>query len=392
MQTAEAKKLTTSPGTNILLLGMVAIGVATFALGLFTDATRIWRVYLLNHALFLGLGVGASFFLVVHYMAMSGWVVAVRRIPEAMASYFFVAVLFHIVLLFGLSKIYPWTNHELMHSDHFLHHKTGYFSHTFYIIRAAAFFGLIGLLVCKILGLSHKQDETGGAEGIQRQKRLGAIFLVCFAPMFTLFSVDLIKSLEPKWFSTIFGVYVFTGFVQASIAVMILSVRFLKKHGYLEFVTADHYHDLGKYMFGFSIFWAYIGVSQYLLIWYANLPEETFYYILRQKPGWLAVSILLPILRFALPFLLLLPRAAKRNSGYLSFVACIVLLGAWVDLNWMIMPSLFGDGFRVGWQELGLLIGFIGIFSLVVRRYWTKHSLIPSKDPFVHETLHHHVM
>ena len=228
-------------------------------------------------------------------------------------------------------------------------------------------------------------------DSINKQKKLGAIFLVFFAPMFTVLSVDMVKSLEPKWFSTMFGVYVFTGFVQSAMAVMILSIRALQKRGLMQNVTPDHFHDLGKYMFGFSIFWAYIGVSQYLLIWYANLPEENFYYIDRQKAGWLAISIALPILRFLLPFLLLLPRAAKRNSNYLAKVAYIVLIGAWIDLNWMIMPSLL-PGFRVGILELGMLIGFFGIFALVVRRYLAKHSLIPQKDPYLHETLHHHVM
>ena len=189
-----------------------------------------------------------------------------------------------------------------------------------------------------------------------------------------------------------FGVYVFIGFVQASVAAMIITVRQLQKHGYLQVVTADHYHDMGKYLFGFSVFWAYIGVSQYLLIWYANLPEETGYYLSRETPGWVWVSLLLPLVRFVLPFLLLLPRMAKRTPSYLVKVAYLVMFGAWVDLSWMIMPTLLPAGFNIAIWDIGILLGFLGCFLFAVRNFLSKHNTVPVKDPFLHETMHHHVM
>lgn len=387
----EAKKLTLNPTTNALMYGLMAIGVASFVGGLFLNAQRTWFAYLLHHSLFLGLGIGALFFMVMHYLAFAGWNVAVRRVSEGMASYIFFAILFNVVLFFGLSKIYPWTNHELMETDHLLHSKVGYFGLTFYVIRVLAFFGVLAFFTWRILNNSTAQDEEGGVERLNRQKPLSALFLVLFAPMFTVFSVDLIKSLDPKWFSTIFGVYVFIGFLQASIAAMIVIIRMLQRHGYLEIVTADHFHDLGKYLFGFTIFWAYIGVSQYLLIWYANLPEETSFYLARQVPGWLWVSILLPVIRFVLPFLLLLPRMAKRTPAYLEKVAWLVLLSAWVDLNWLIMPTFSPNGFTFSIWDLGMLLGFLGFFGFAIRRFLSKHPTVPVKDPFLHETLHHHV-
>ena len=229
-------------------------------------------------------------------------------------------------------------------------------------------------------------------ERLNRQKPLAALFLVLFAPMFTVFAVDMIKSLDPKWFSTMFGVYVFIGFVQSSVAALIVTVRRLQKAGYLTVITADHFHDMGKYMFGFTVFWAYIGVSQYLLIWYANLPEETGFYLLRETKGWVAISMLLPVVRFVLPFLLLLPRAAKRNSAYLEKVAFVVLLGEWIDLNYLIMPYLNPAGFSISWIDIGLFLGFLGFFAFAVRRFLSRHNTVPVKDPFLHETLHHHVM
>ncbi|HEY8279847.1 MAG TPA: molybdopterin oxidoreductase [Bdellovibrionota bacterium] len=387
----DAKKFEPSSGTNSLVMGMMALGLVTFAAGLFTNATRVWQAFLVYHCLAMGLAIGSLFFLVIHYLASAGWNVAVRRVTESFASYFFVAALFNVVLLFGTGKIYPWTNHAFMESEHVLHGKIGYFGTLFFSARVLVFSAVVCFFAWQILGNSTRQDEEGGTALWSRQRPLSAVFLVLFAPLMTMFSVDVIKSLDPKWFSTMFGVYVFTGFVQASVAAVIVAVTMLKKSGYLKEVTADHYHDLGKYLFGFTIFWAYIGVSQYLLIWYANLPEETTYYIQRQHPGWVWFSMLLPTVRFVLPFLLLLPRMAKRTPSYLVKVAYLVLFGAWLDLYWMIMPNFSPSRFGISVWDVGMAVGFAGFVAFAVRKFLSQHNTIPVKDPFVHETLHHHV-
>ncbi|MCO5141735.1 MAG: molybdopterin oxidoreductase [Oligoflexia bacterium] len=388
----DAKTLSLSSKANTIIFALIAVGLLSFAVGLATDAKRTWFSFLLNHSLFLGLGIGGLFFLVIHYLASAGWNVALRRVSEGFASYIFIGVLLNIVLFFGLGKIYPWTDHHLMETDHLLHGKMGYFSYPFYIGRIVFFSAMIAFFAWRMIQNSVAQDAEGGVERTNNQKPLAALFLVLFAPMFTVFSVDLIKSLDPKWFSTMFGVYVFVGFVQASVAATVIVIRMLQKQGVLLEVTPDHFHDLGKYLFGFSIFWAYIGVSQYLLIWYANLPEETTFYLAREKAGWMWISLLLPALRFVLPFLLLLPRMAKRNVNYLSKVAWIVLLGAWVDLYWLIMPTVSPDKLTFSFWDIGLLVGFIGVFAFMIRRFFSKNLMVPVKDPYLHETLHHHVM
>lgn len=388
----DARKLELNASTNNLVYGLMGIGVLTFIAGLFVNAPRTWHAFLLNHSLFMGLGVGALFFLVIHYLASSGWNVALRRVSESFVSYLVFALVFQVVLFFGLSQLYPWTNQELMATDHLLHGKQGYFGLFFYIARIILFFVVSLFFGWKLVQNSISQDEEGGTELLLRQKPLSALFLVLFAPLFTVFSVDLIKSLDPKWFSTIFGVYVFIGFVQASVAATILVIRMMQRHGYLQVVTVDHYHDLGKYLFGFGIFWAYIGVSQYLLIWYANIPEETTFYLLRETPGWAWVSLLLPALRFLAPFLLLLPRMAKRTPAYLEKISILVLIGAWIDLFWLIMPYFSPKGVTFSFWDLGLFLGFLGFFAFSVRRFLSRHNTVPIKDPFLHETLHHHVM
>ena len=202
------------PGSNALFYVMVAIGIATIGAGRATDAARMWRSYLLGNMLFLGMGVGAMVFLVVHYLASSGWFVAIRRIPEAFASTLKYGFLTTLVLFAGLGKLYPWMNHELMHSDHLLHQKSGYFSTAFFVTRVILFFIVVLFFAHKILQNSLRQDTEGGLALRDNQKRVSAAFLVMFAPLFTLFAIDLVKSLEPKWFSTIFGVYMFSGFMQ----------------------------------------------------------------------------------------------------------------------------------------------------------------------------------
>lgn len=378
---------------NTLFLVMIGLGIATLALGLVTDPARTWRSYLLHNLLFLGLGIGAAVFLAVHYLAGSGWFVLVRRIPEALVSTLSVSAVSTLLLLLGLAQIYPWTDHAMMAKDHFLHHKIGYFSTGFFSLRMVLFFAVVIFFTWKLVANSLRQDSEGGGLTVRnRQKTISAAFLVLFAPLFTVFAVDVVKSLEPKWFSTIFGVYVFTGFIQTAVAVSIISIFLLKRAGVLTAVRVDHVHDMAKYLFGWSIFWAYIGFSQFMLIWYANLPEETFYYSNRFVGSWVYVGPILLVIKFVLPFLLLLPRAAKRNLNFVTTVAVLVVISEWLDLNWMIMPSFSPSGFTVGWQDIGFFIGFVGLFGFFARRFWVKNSLVPKQDPFLEESENHHVI
>ena len=394
-QTAEVglvEKLPPSSGVNKLFIGMMLIGLVTFGLGLFTDAPRVWRSYLISNMIFVGLGIGASVFLVLHYLAGSGWFVVIRRIPEAMVSTLRISFVTTLVLLLGLGKLYPWTNTEMMRADHFLYHKIGYFGTAFFSIRMLLFFAVVIFFTTKLLKNSIRQDEEGGLDLRDRQKPISAAFLVCFAPLFTLFAIDMVKSLEPKWFSTIFGVYVFSGFMQTAVEVAIICLCLLKRANFLKIVREDHVHDMSKYLFGWSVFWAYIGFSQYMLIWYANLPEETFYFNNRMVGTWKWVAIALLVVKFILPFLLLLPRAAKRSLRFATGIACLVVFSQWLDMSWMVMPSFSPSGFIVGWQDIGLFIGFAGLFGFFVRRHLEQHNLVPLKDPYMHESKDHHVV
>jgi hypothetical protein len=221
----------------------------------------------------------------------------------------------------------------------------------------------------------------------------GVAFILLFALSYSLFSVDLIMSTEPHWFSTIFGVYCFAGLFQSTMAFVILMIVYLKGKGLLQgFVTEDHMHDLGKFLFAFSVFWAYIAFSQYMLIWYANLPEETGFIIHRTEGAWLPVSFLLLIGKFIVPFFALMPRWAKRTPNHIAAISIWVLVMQYVDLYWLVYPVYTHDHVTFGLYEIFVFLGFLGLFLFSVTRFLSRNKIVPVKDPRIQESLHHHVV
>jgi hypothetical protein len=199
-------------------------------------------------------------------------------------------------------------------------------------------------------------------------------------------------SLDPHWFSTMFGVYTFAGLFQSTIAMMSIFAVWLKRRGFTTgFFNENHLHDLGKLLFAFTVFYAYIGFSQFMLIWYANVPEETFFYLERGHGSWMGVSLSLLVFKFIVPFLLLLPRAAKRDEGHMIRVASLILVMQFVDIYWLVSPVFNKAGANVPVWGIGIFIGFLGLFVWSVTRFFEKNNIVPIKDPRLHETLSHHI-
>jgi hypothetical protein len=260
------------------------------------------------------------------------------------------------------------------------------------VIRDLLIFGLLFLFTKKLIGNSLKQDKTKSYAETAKNKSLAPGFLIVFALGFTLMSFDQIMSLDPHWFSTIFGVYCFAGLFYSTLALTMLYTLKLKRGGQLNGIVNDnHLHDLGKYMFAFTIFWAYIGFSQFMLIWYANLPEETRFYIARFHGGWQALSWFL-LVKFALPFLVLLPRGAKRDPMRLRFVGWFMVIAQWVDMLWLVQPSFFPEGPMVGPFEIGVTLGFAGLFMAAVNRFLGKNPVVAVGDPYLSESVNHHTV
>ncbi|UOF02314.1 molybdopterin oxidoreductase [Bdellovibrio reynosensis] len=375
-----------------LCFALIAIGLLTFVVGLMKNQERLWTSYLVAFFFFSAMALSGLFWVAINNTAKAGWSVTVRRFAEATSSFIPGILIGGLILLAGFKYLFPWANPEVIAHNPVIAAKTAYLNTGFFVVRLFIF--AIGCLIFRwvIVGNSLKQDQTGDAHLTEKNVGPAVGFIAFFALAFSFFSVDLLMSLLPTWYSTIFGIYTFAGMFQAGMAFLSIVIVLMKKHGYVKgYVTDEHQHDVVKYLKGFSIFWAYIAFSQFMLMWYANIPEETEYYIMRAQGGWLGISALLVIFRFVVPFLALLPRGAKRSDSTVLAISTIVLIFQYVDIYWMVYPNFFDGHVTFGFWEIGIFAGFAGIFLLTIMAFWAKHSLVPLKDPRIHEAINHHV-
>ena len=391
--------MTTNPGPvavsakiKSIFTVLIFLGVLSFVFLLIKDKSRAWHAYLIGYFYFASLGVGGLFFTAINQATRAGWVVNVRRFAESYTSYIPVAAISSLVLLIGAPYLYEWFDKAKVSEDALMMHKAGYLNPTFFIIRLVLFFGAWMFFKKKLVGDSLEQDKTGNDNLTVNSVKYAVGFLVVFALSYSFFAVDIVMALQPHWFSTIFGVYCFAGLFQSTVATLILTTIYFMKQGKLQGLVDDnHLHDLGKYLFAFTVFWAYIAFSQFMLIWYANLPEETIFYLPRMTGSWGAVSVFLILFKFIVPFLALLPKWAKRNTTHLTAVSILILFMQFVDLYWLVFPNVNSEESVGGILEFLVWGGFLGLFLMVVTRFWSKYSIVPVKDPRQHESNHHHV-
>lgn len=383
-------KFVAPPQLKVASVAFMFIGFITFVLGFIKNPERLWTSYLTAFVFFTCLAVGAMFFIAFNYAAKAGWSASIRRFAEAMTSFIPVMLIASFVLIIGFKYLYVWADPANAHS--LTGGKSVYLQPWFVILRFALFG--IGCLVFRhlIVGNSLKQDQSGDHELTHKNLKYSIGFIAFFAIFFTMFAFDLLMSLLPTWYSTIFGLYVFAGSIQSTMAVLAIMIVWLKNSKWISgYVTVEHQHDIGKFLKGFTVFWAYIAFSQFMLIWYANIPEETEFYIMRSLNGWMSVSFGLLIFRFIVPFLTLLPRGAKRNDSVLVSVSVLVLVMQYVDLYWLIYPNFFDGIPQFSFWEVGIFLGFTGLFLMCLIKFFNKHNMVAIKDPRMHEALAHHV-
>ncbi len=292
-----------------------------------------------------------------------------------------------IPILFGLHELFHWTHKELFDPaspafDELLKKKEAYLNIPFFLVRFVIYFG-VWLVLAKLLRTtSLAQDKGHDEKQLRRLRRVSAPGMVLFALTITFASFDWLMSLDAHWFSTIFGVYIFSGAFLAIMSFIILVGYYQKRNNVLsEIITVEHYHDLGKLTFGFIIFWAYMAFSQYFLIWYANIPEENYWYLYRWDSSWEYVSLVVIFGHFVIPFVGLITRAAKRNITFLAFMAVWILLMRWVDLYWLVMPTHHQQGVHFSWMDVTTLLGIGGLFVWFFWKRYTAHALVPVNDP-----------
>jgi hypothetical protein len=378
----------TGPVRAVLVV-LTAIGVIAAAAGAFVAPPRMWASWLLLAFYMVCLGLAGLCFVAIQYTTGSTWSVALRRVAEALARTLPVSIALMALLFIAHPQLYAWTTDVALATStaRALAFKQFWLTWPFFLVRAAVYSGVWILFTLAILTRSRRQDHDGSERWTRENTGLSAAFLVVFGVTFTLASFDWLMSLEHHWFSTIFAVYNFAGLFQSGLAAIILVALWLERQGPLNNVlTEGHLHDLGKLLFAFSVFWAYIWFSQYMLIWYTNIPEESSYFVRRTRDGLLTLSIVNIVLNWVIPFLVLLRRDAKRHRQTLAVVAGVILLGRWVDLYLMIVPGVDHSP-TIGLWELGLLPGAAGAFGLALIAALRRAPAVPVADPDLVESL-----
>jgi magnesium-transporting ATPase (P-type) len=359
------------------------------------EAQLAWSSYLIGMFFALGLGVFGVAWLAILYLARAGWAVTMRRIPEAMTAWLLPGGVLALAVGLGAHSLYHWSHPEVVAHDELLLHKAPFLNMTMFNVLVLA--SLVSWIVFAMLlvGASHRQDRDGGMGPSRRSRALSALFLVIFAVTISIVSFYFLMSLDAHWFSTMFAVLVFTDIVQTGAAFVAVVAGLFVMTGTLKgFLNENHLHSLGKMVFAATGFWAYIYFCQHMLIWYANIPEETIYFIRRSVHGWLPYLLALPVLKFAVPFLLLVPREAKRNPRRLVPIAVLILFAQFWELYVMVGPAM-GHGEEAAHAhlpvvELAVTLGFVGLFVLVFGWFLARHDAVPLKDPALLECLEYH--
>lgn len=368
---------------------LIMIGIITFIAGFIFDSKRTWVNYLLVNYYFVSLAVGAAFFYAIQYVAQAGWSSAFKRIPEAIMAYIPFGAVFFILLFFGMGSIYEWSHEEVLQTDHLLSHKSPYLNEPFFFIRVLVFFGAWFLLTRLLRRLSVLEDQKGGLDYFIKSEFYSKVFIFVVALSFSLFAVDMLLSLEPHWFSTIFAARSFISAFLHGSSIIALVVILLNRHGYLKLLNKSHLHDFTRYLFMTAIVWAYFSFSEFMLIWYGNLPEETIYFAKRWDGIYMVLFFISFFMNWFIPFLVLMPKATSRNRKVIVPVIFILIIGQYIELYYHIWPATMGAP-KFGIIEIGSFIGYVGLFAWVIASNLAKANLIPKNHPYLEESLYHH--
>ncbi len=361
--------------------------VVSFALGA-GPPQQFYFSWLVAFMFFLSLALGGLFFVLTHYVARASWSVVVRRMAENIMATLPLFALLFIPIILGMHDLFHWTHADAVAHDELLQKKESYLNTPFFLIRALICFVCWTALALWFRSRSVRQDSTGDVKTTLRLIQLSAPALFLFAITLTVASVDWMMSLDPHWFSTMFGVYYFAGSLVGIFAFMSLLTVAMRRAGLTGgTVTIEHIHDLGKLLFAFTCFWAYIAFSQYFLIWYANIPEETIFYAQRAEGSWLTISKMLMWGHFGLPFLFLMSRNVKRRTGLLVLGSVWMLAMHFFDIYWLIMPIHHTPGVQFTLLDLSTMLGIGGLMIAVVGWLLCRQAVIPVRDPRLAESL-----
>ena len=406
-----------SKSTNILSIILIVIGFISIVYAFYNDTHAAWTSLIFNNYFFLGISIFAVFVVALQYIAEAGWSTVIKRVPEAIMTFlpYTCALIIFIVIagVFHFNHSYHWLEgfqfkltdnfpfYDFIkvglldptdsHFDKIIAGKVAYLNPTFFLVRSIIYV-VVWIYCAKRLRDISLQGDLEGGIGEKSYKKgitVSAWFIVFFAVSSSMASWDWIMSIDTHWFSTLFGWYIFSEWSVIGFTTILLFCLFLRRQGYLEDLNQSIIHDLGKWVFAFSIVWTYMWFSQFMLIWYANIPEEVTYFMVRFELSnynflfWFSAAI-----NFVVPTIILMSRDAKRNINYLIIACIVILIGHWINSSHLFAPGTLKDHGHLGFTDLGIGLGFLGLFLLVVFRSLTTRSLNIKHHPFLDESKH----
>jgi len=378
---------------NVIKTGwiLVAAGLVLIIVSYLVDVQRSSFNNIIGFMLLFSISIGALILVALEYLAGAVWSAPMRRVSEFLAASFPFVLILAVPLFLNLHGIFEWTHKEVVENDKLLLAKSPYLNIGFFTIRFVIIFLIFLLFYWLFTRNSRKQDATKDQRLTSINVKLSAPFMPLMAIALSILATDWIMSLTPHWYSTIFGIYFITGTILAGLGATTYIVVKLNENGYFQpALRSDHYYSLGALMFAFTNFWAYIAFSQFLLIWYANIPEETVWFLARWNGSWKYISIALIFVRFVIPYAGLLSQPSKMNPKRLKIMGLWILFSHIFDLYWLVMPTLSG-GIIFGWMELGFPILVIGIIIIVFYLQVKKHNLMPIGDPKLQRGIDFHL-
>lgn len=388
---------------KLAAIACAVVGVLAFFGGLFLDAERAWRGYVIGFWFTFSVALCGPFFVATQYISKAGWSVSIRRIPEAMGAFLYPAVLLGIGALIGAEHVFGWIEHAeaALDPDHPFYdpivvEKEAVLNFTALIVVTVGSTLLLAGMYYLMRTHSLRQDEEGGHQLTRKNIWTCAGFIIVFVITVSFMSWYWTMSFDPHWYSMMWSVYAFAGLFQTGLALMTLILIYLLHKNLLGGTAGmEQVHRMGQFVFAFTVFYAYIHFSQFMLLWYANIPETAKWYVDRAQEGWLWLMLAIPLFKFIIPFFTLLPQAAKKNKHNILVYVCVLLIVMQVYEIWLwIAPYTYGPEVgltapMVPWLELLVVLGFVGLFALVVSQALARNNLVPLKDPFLHESIPH---
>jgi len=390
-----------------LIMALIALGAVATVAGILGDHTdhhqRTWANLLVNGFFFLGISLGALFFFALQNATETAWTVLVKRIYEGIMSFIPIGAAVMVVVLAAgslhIHHLYHWMDSSLYdpaspNYDSLIAGKAAFLNQPFFWVRSLLYLGVFIFFARWFRQQSLQMDKETGDSLVKRMLlnyRRSALFLVFFAVFSSTLAWDWLMSIDTHWFSTLFGWYVFSGMWVSAMVTAVVMALYLKRKGYLPQVNNSHIHDMGKWVFATSFLWSYLYFSQFMLIWYSNIPEEVTYFQSRidHHPALLWGTF---FINFAIPMVLLMSRDAKRNPRFLIGVGAVIFIGHWLDINMIVMPGALGHHFHgIGLLEVGMFLLFLGVFIRTVLTALTKAPLTPVNHPYLDESVHHQI-